>query len=271
MKKVFELTNRYIVLGTPLILFSLLSTVYLAVTARGAVINLLIGLVLFALMTAAFAGGWFNMIKIAVLEPDRDDPNSLIREFTSGVGEYFLSALGMFVNIIVVSLVILVIASVVGMKVIGNPNVSIDALNAAVQTPEALKTFLASLTKEQLIKINAWNLLLLGAMALTYFLELLYLPAMFFKNKNPFIAFFIGLKDLFSRKFFETLGIFILIFVVYSVISILSALFIGNVVMHFLMTLANFYFVTCASVGVFYYYHNNFVKPQIGQNIDERV
>ncbi len=271
MKKVFELTNRYIILGTPLILFSLLSTIYLAVSARGAVINLIIGLALFALMASAFTAGWFNMVKIAVLEPERDDPNSLIKEFTPGVGEYFLSALGMLLNILLISLIILMIASVAGMKIIGNPNISVEALNSALQNPEALKTFLASLTKEQLIKINAWNFLLLASMALTYFLELLSVPALFFKNKNPFIAFFIGLKDLFSRKFFQTLGIFVLIFVVYSIISILSALFIGNTILHFLITLANFYFITSASVGVFYYYHNNFVKPQIGQNIDKRV
>lgn len=271
MKKVFELTNRYIILGTPLILFSFLSTLYLALSARGAVINLIIGLFLFGLMTAAFVSGWFNMVKIAVLEPDREDMNSLIKEFTPGVGEYFLPSLGVLVNIIVVSLIILIIASIIGMKVIGDPDISIEALNLAVQTPESLKVFLASLSKEQLVKINAWNLLLLLSMALTYFLEILYLPAMFFKNKNPFIAFFIGLKDLFSRKFFITLGIFILIFVIYGVLSILSALFIGSVIAHFVITLANFYFIICASVGIFYYYHNNFVKSQIGQNIDERV
>lgn len=269
MKKVFELTNRYIIIGTPLILFSLLSTIYLAVTARGAVINLLIGIVLFGLMTAAFIAGWFNMVKSIVIEPDRDDPNTLIKEFTPGVGEYFLPALGMLVNIIVISLVILMIASFAGMKLIGNPNISMEALNTALQNPEALKGFLASLTKEQLIKINAWNLLLLASMAFTYFLELLYLPAMFFKNKNPFIAFFIGLKDLFSRKFFQNLGIFVLIFVVYSIISILSALFMGNVILHFLMTLANFYFVAAAAVGIFDYYYDNFVR--LGKNIDERV
>lgn len=271
MKKVFELTNRYIILGTPLILFSLLSTIYLAISARGTVIHLLIAIILFALMSAAFIAGWFNMVKTAILEPDREDVNSLIKEFTPGVGEYFLSSLGVIFNVIIVSLVILVAASIIGMKVIGNPDISIEALNAAVQTPESLKVFLASLSKEQLVKINAWNLLLLGAMAFTYFIEILYLLAMFFKNKNPFISFFIGLKDLFSRKFFKTLGIFVLLFVVYSLISILSALFIRSVILHFIITLLNFYFITCASVGVFYYYHNNFVKAQLGQIIDKEV
>ena len=69
--------------------------VKLVTNLGGKVINLLIAIVLFTFMTAAFIAGWFNMIKIAVLQPDREDPNSLIKEFVGGVGEYFLSSLGM--------------------------------------------------------------------------------------------------------------------------------------------------------------------------------
>lgn len=271
MKKVFELTNKYIILATPLILFSLISSIYIAISAHGALINLIIALVLFVLMTSAFIAGWFNMVKHAVLQPEREDANFLIKEFIPGVGEYFLPSLGAFVNIMFFSIIILLLTAFAGIKLIGDPGISSEALNAALQNQEALKAFLTSLTQEQLIKINAWNLILLGAMALTYFLEILYLPAMFFKNKNPFIAFFIGLKDLFSRKFFITLGIYLLIFVIYFVLSIFSALFMGNVILHFIITLANFYFITCASIGVFNYYYNNFVQTQIGQNIDTRI
>ena len=77
----FNVTNKYIVLATPLILYSLFTSVYLAASATGKLINLLIALVLFTLMTAAFIAGWFNMIKIAIVAPQRDDANSLIKEF----------------------------------------------------------------------------------------------------------------------------------------------------------------------------------------------
>lgn len=271
MKTVFQLTNKYIILGTPLILFSLLSSIFLAITLKGALINILIALALFGLMTSAFIAGWFNMVKIAVLNPEKDDVNSLIKDFTPGVGEYFLPALGSICMVIGVSLLFLFIATIFGAKLIGDPGIPPEAFNSAMQNQEALKTFLASLTKEQLLKINEWNLLLLLTVALTYFLEILYLPAIFFKNKNPFIAFFINLKNIFSNKFLNTLGIYLLIFFANFIISIFSALFTGNIILHFLMTLLNFYFITCAAIGIFYYYNNNFVKPQIGQNIDERV
>ena len=107
MKKIFSLTNKYIILATPLILFSLISGIYLTVSAAGKVINLLIAIILFTFMLAAFIAGWFNMIKFAVKDGYDDDPNALIKEFTPGVGEYFLPALGSILVIIAVSLIIM--------------------------------------------------------------------------------------------------------------------------------------------------------------------
>ena len=135
----------------------------------------------------------------------------------------------------------------------------------------ALKAFLAGLSAEQLLKINLWNLLLLGMMSLTYFLLILYLPAIYFKSKNPFKAFFISLKDLFSKNFAATLGVYLLIFTVNFLISIFTAIFAGNVISNFIMTLVNFYFICVASVGVLYYYNERFITPQIGKNIDLKI
>ena len=33
----------------------------------------------------------------------------------------------------------------------------------------------------------------------------------------------------------------------------------------------NFYFITVVGVGVFYYYYQTFIKPQLGQNIDIKI
>ena len=63
MDKIFKLTNKYIILATPLILFSLISNLYFAFSAQGKLLNLLIALFLILLMTGAFIAGWFNMIK----------------------------------------------------------------------------------------------------------------------------------------------------------------------------------------------------------------
>ena len=97
MQKVFNLVNKYIILTTPLILFSFISNIYMIVSATsGKLIIMLTSILLFILMTAAFIAGWFNMIKIAVKNPDKEDVNSLMKDFLSGVGEYILPSLGAF-------------------------------------------------------------------------------------------------------------------------------------------------------------------------------
>lgn len=271
MNKVFNLTNKYIILATPLILFSLISSIYLTFSAAGKIINLIIAIVLFTLMLGAFIAGWGNMIKQAVQDSYDTDSNALIKEFTPGVGEYFLPALGSIFVMAVVSIIILAVSYFAGMKGIGDPGISSDAFSKAMESADALKLFLTSLTAEQLAKLNLWNLLLLGTIGLTYFILILYLPAIFFKNKNPFVAFFISLKDLFSKNFGKTLLVYAAVISVNFVLSIAAAIFAGNLIFHFLVTLINFYYIVFAGMGIFYYYHKTFVETHLGKNIDETV
>lgn len=272
MQKVFDLTNKYIVLATPLILYSLISSVYVvSTTSGGKIINYIFALVLFVLMTSAFIAGWFYMIKSAVLGKNEEEPNALIKEFTSGVGEYFLSTIGAVLVMFILSLILLIASYFIGMNTIGDVGISAEALTTALQNTATLKAFLAGLTIEQLAKLNLWNMLILSIVTLGYFLLFLYIPVLFFKNKNPFLAFFISIKDLFSKKLFKSIGLFLLIFVTNFVLSIFSTIFGGNVVIHFVFTLLNFYFVTLVGVGIFYYYYNNFVKSLIGNNVDVEI
>ena len=266
IKESFNLTNKYIILATPLILFSLFSGLYLLLSASGNVIGLVFAVCLFVLMLAAFLSGWFFMLKHAVVGYN-EEPNSLIKLFPEGVGEYILPILGLMFNTLVVSFVFMAVAYFAGMKLIGDIGIPADSILKAMVSLPALKAFLLSLTEEQLLKLNAWNLLLFFAMGLTYFVIMFYSPALFFKEKNPFKALFLSLKDLFARNFFKNLGLYFILFSSYFLLSILSTVFGMNVVMHFVFTLLNFYYLVFVAVLVYNYYYTNFVK--IGSNVDK--
>ncbi|MCQ2753595.1 MAG: hypothetical protein MJ231_00940 [bacterium] len=271
LKKVFYITNKYIVLATPLILFSLISTIYMAYFVGGNLIKVLVAELLLLMMTAVFIAGWFNMIKVAIKDPDKDNINSLMKEFPSGVGEYFASSIGAVILISIFAILMLILSFFVGMKLIGDIGISHQVFQNALKTTDSLKVFLTSLSAEQLSKLALWNMLLLGCMSLTSFLSMFYMLPLFFKTKNFLLAFCIGLKDIFSKKIFHTILLYLFIFVGYFVISLLSTIFYKNMIMHFIMTLLTFYYVVLIAVGVFYFYYHNFVKPQIGQNVDEIV
>lgn len=265
----FKFSNKYLVLATPLILFSLFSGIYLVFSLHGNTLSMFFAVILFFMMLAAFASGWLYMIMIALKDDSREDPNSLIKEFPSGVGEYFLPVLGMVFNGIIVSGLVLFAGYLIGIKFIGDPGIAPQAFSKAMESAVNLKQFLLSLTKEQFIRLNLWNMLLLASVSFSYFIMMFYPPAIMFKSKNPFKAFFIALKDLFNRKFLKNLSLYIFIFSLYAVISILSAMLGNNIILHFIMTLVNFYYMMFTAVLILNYYYSNYIK--IGSNIDTTV
>lgn len=269
LKEGIKLTNKYIILATPLILFSLFSSLYVLFSLKGNLMNVLTAIALFILMLAAFLSGWAYMLKLAVSNSQNEEPNALIKEFPAGVGEYFLSALGLLFNILVLSVLFLFLTYFLGMKLIGDVGISSAALSTAFESTEALKNFLISLPKEQIIKLNLWNLLIFTTMGIEYFLLMFYLPVIVFKNANPFKAFFISLRDLFSKAFFRNILLYFLLFFSYTILSILTTIFSINVVTHFIFTLINFYYLVFIAVLVFRYYYINFVR--IGGNLDKTV
>lgn len=267
IKESFRITNENIIIATPLILFSLISSLYLIFSYSGNSIGIITSVILFFLMLAAFLSGWFYMIAKAVKNSELQ--NNFITEFPTGVGEYFLSVLGMIFKIMIITTVIVIFAYICGKKFIGGIGVSYNQIVQAAASIEAMKDFVNNLNNEQLIKINAWNILFFCSMVLNYFILMLYPAAIFFKRKNPFVAFWISLKDTFGHRFFKNLLLFLIIFTSYMIISALTAFFGKNIFVHFILTLINFYYLTFVGILVFNYYYSNFAK--IGSAIDTTV
>lgn len=267
LKQSFMISNKYIILATPLIIFSLLSSFYIIFSANGTLLGLIFALILFSLMFVAFLSGWFCMVKDAISDEYPNEPNSLIKKFPEGVGEYFLPVSGMIFISFVFSSAIYILIYLLGIKYIGDIGISLEKFSQAMESTAALKLFVASLTKEQIIKINLWNLLILLTTAFIYYILMFYPTALFYKQKNPFKAFFVGLKDLFCRRFFKNLFLYTNLFVSYIILSIFTTIFGHNIIMHFIFTLVNFYYLVVVAVFVFNYYYNNYIC--VGKNIDK--
>lgn len=266
-----KLTNTYIVLATPLILFTLVSNLYFFIVASAKIINLVIGIFLLFLMSGAFIAGWFRMVKDAVAEECNDNPNSILKNFVVGVGEYFLPSLGGIALAFLVFVIFSLLSYYLGIKFIGDPGINPQEFRDAISNTAQLKVFLDSLAPEQIVKFGYWNILLFANVNFYYFVMLLYFPALFYKKKNPLVALFVALKDLFSKKILKTLVLFFIIMLIYLFISFITVIFGGNQIIYFIMTLMNFYFITAVAVGVFNYYYNNFVSTHLGQNVDLTV
>ena len=119
MNKVIELTNKYIIIATPLLLFLFFLSIYFYVIIRnGQSALILLGFILMFCMLTAFTAGWGNMLKSVVSEDSSDEPYMIIKNFVSGVGEYFLPSLGFFTIVLLINSSFLALTYFAGMHFI---------------------------------------------------------------------------------------------------------------------------------------------------------
>lgn len=272
MRKLFldtiKITNDNIVLIPPLILFMWILSLYLAF-ARQTVDSLpllLLSSVTVLVMTAAFFAAWFYMVKNAVslskkifiLDSDKAKAVfSLLKLIPDGIGKYFLPYLGMIVFAVMIIAVVGMLVFRAGMFFIGSLELDPAQLKSIFSSAIDMKTFLDSLSFEQLIKLNNWNLLFLSVSSLLSFLCMLWIPEIVFQNPNPFSAVFSSIKKIIAKPW-KAVKLFIFMSVLNFVLSFINTFSILNPVLYFIMMIVYFYFLVYLVVLIFVYYDREF-------------
>lgn len=262
--KSFKILNENIILTTPLVLFILILSVYLGV-ANNVPQNIFVAILLLITivsMFAAFFAGWFYMVKKAIVLDEKDfiaDEEktkasfNLMKEIPTGIGEYFLSFVGAIVIYTTLSLVLTYICYIIGINLIGKLNIDINRLKIALDSTQALKAFIGSLSVEELVKINKWYMLSLGFISFFYYITMFWGAEIISKTKNPLLAFFKSVGFTF-KNFLSTLILFIYITVLNFTVSAVTTFSAVNPILYFVTTLISFYFVVYYVVLVFLYY-----------------
>lgn len=273
-QKAFKITGENIILTTPLILFLFLLSIYLEV-AKNAPANLfsmLLLLVTTLFMLAAFSAGWFYMVKKAVdidkqefLVPEERAKASfgLLKEFSAGIGEYFLSFIGGIMLYFVLFMVLSLISYKLGIHFLGKIDLSATELQTVLNASD-VRSALAIFPTNRLAKLEIWYLIFLVVMTIHYFLTLFLAPAIVNGVKNPIAAFVKSLKFLF-KNFVGALILFLYVNVVSFVASLLiSGLTLLRFIPNFITALASmliyFYFIVYVIVLVFLYYDSQSTK-----------
>lgn len=257
-------TNDNIILATPLILFMWILSLYVGFSKMS--VNsmplAILSFITILFMTAAFFAGWFYMVKksvllskqIFVLDSDKAKAVfNLFKALPSGIGKYFMPFLGMIIFSIILIAIIGAAAFKLGMFLIGDLNLTGEQLKNIVD----MKVFLDSLTFEQLIRLNYWNILFLAVSSLVSFMFMLWIPEIVFLTPNPFKALFASVRKIFS-KFFKSFKLFIFMTVMNFLLSFVSTFSIVNPFLYFVMTVIYFYFLVYMVVLLFTYYEREF-------------
>jgi len=263
-RRAFKITNENIILTTPLVLFLFLLSIYLGVAqhAPANIFSAILLLITIIFMVSAFFAGWFFMVKRSIdldkqefiIDEDKAKASfNLIKEFPVGVGEYFLPFIGALILYTALFILLFFIGYSIGMHFIGNVGLSLTDLRTSLSSPAALKSFVSSLSTEQLKKLNAWNVIFMSFTAIYSFITMFWSAQIVMKTKNPLVAFFKSLKFTF-KNFFSALVLFIYISMINFTVSLVNTFAAINPIIYFVSMLLYFYFVVYVVVLVFLYY-----------------
>ncbi len=264
MKKIFKNAFRIVcsnlALATPLLVFLLLLNVYLIISkdaVRAIPSAVLFYLTLF-LMISAFMAGWFNMIKVAVVNFKKNEqkvinePFYLMKEFPAGIADYILSYMGLTLLFLLFADILIMSIYHLGMYFIGDIGVSIREFLSATASPIEIQSLIESLSKEQLLKINYWYFYIMFSVQLFMLLIMFWGIELMHSTKDALMAFFYSIGRLFSRP--QSILLFICISVLNYIVMIFNYISMFNPFTYFVMTVIYFYFVVYIFVLLFLYY-----------------
>lgn len=272
-KEAFKTANDCIILAIPLVLFMWILSFYFGFS--NSVVNspaeFLLALITVLFMTGAFLSGWFYAVKksieisrkVFVLDADRAKATmNLFKNIPYGIGQYFLAFVLMLLAFLLIVAIAAMVVYLIGDMYIGNVFTP-EQLSSALSSTQDMKTFIDSLDNEQLIKLNLWNLLIMGTTTVLSFMLMLWIPEIIYKTINPLLALFRAAKKSFV-KFKTTLILFIYISVLNLIMSFIGTFTLINPLLYVLIMVIYFYFIIYVVILVFLYYEKEFCGAEEG-------
>ena len=143
------------------------------------------------------------------------------------------------------------------MRLVGGLDWGPAQVNNVLSSAVDMKAFLDSLSFEQLMKLNNWNMLFLAATTILSFLFMLWIPEIVFKTPNPFKALVYSIKRIFSTPM-KSFKLFVFMTVLNFVLSFINTFSIINPILYFIMLAVYFYFLVYIVMLIFLYYDREF-------------
>ena len=266
INKAFELLRDNIIIIQPLIFYLLiLGFVSRPITLDGTYTHASIfALIVSVLFTAAFLAGWFYIVKLAISMKNEvyetpEEKNlaalSLLKQFFTGVGEYFVPVLFGFLIFVLAFIGFLFLAYKIGLHYIGTPELTpqlVKALNSG--SYKAISDLVSAPESYQSLKtLSYWGFYITGLSVIFSFLTMFYAPAVLYDTRNPFKAIFLNFKFLFLN-FFGSLIIILFLTFLNTLVSIFNLLSAMNIIFAIISLLLMFLYMSYYVMLVFLYY-----------------
>lgn len=237
----------------------------------------IIAFILLILLTAAFFGGWFGLIKFVVSYKETGNrEKDMENQFTSFKSEFFSSVPQYMLSLIFYMIVFAGICALIMFcadKLIGRSNELFEQVTAIAGNQDVLYNFITTLPDDAKILIIKRSLFVYFSFLVYFYLTFYSIPALYFqKGLNPISGLFNGVKALFKKPLLSTF-----LFIILIIANIFLTLFEGiaayySSILMFIGFIIRIYFAVFVVVLIFSVYEKYFTdncnngSDSIGEN-----
>lgn len=267
INKAFLLLKENIIIIQPLIFYLLLIGFISRPISFGLQQNFssILAIVTVFLFTSAFLAGWFYIVKIAISMKNEvyetpEEKNlaalSLLKQFFTGVGEYFVP---MVFGLLLYSIVLAglsVLAYKFGLQHIGKfeltPSI-VKLINTGSYSDIYNFMNSNSVSKQSIMRLLYWGSYI-SFLSITFsFITMYYGAAIIYDTKNPFMAVVLNFKFLFLNLW-GSIVIFLFLSLLNMTISMINMFSAMNIILYVISLLFMFFYMSYYVMLVFLYY-----------------
>lgn len=271
-KESFKITNDCIILVTPLIIFLSILSWYInfAFNSIDDVKKLLLGVFTLFIMFCGFLASWLYMAKktialskkVYIFEKDRaNDFLKLLLTLPRGLGKLFIPIIGVVAVYIIVYCGLYWVLNYFISKYVGYIDLSNIDFDSLALSSKELISFINDLDISDMKVFTIWYFTSSIIVNLVTFLTVLWIPEIVYNTQNAFKALFSSVKKVF-KNFKNILILYIFMFIVLKILSIINTLLLFIPVMYFFVLIITYYFLVYLVVLLFTYYDRNFTNEE---------
>ena len=269
IKNSFIITNDCIILAVPLIVFlSILGWYWnYSVDAINTIPKFILACITMLVMSSGFVAAWLYMTKktielskkVFVFDKDRAKALAkLVTALPKGLGKLFLPIIGVISTYILIALILFSIINFILANTIGSFDFSNIDFTTLFLSTESIYEEIKLLSDNEILNLNLFYLLTIVGLTIISFLTMLWIPEIIYNEKNSYKALYFSIKKIFST-FKSSLLLFVYIYTLIILITILNTLLMFNPFLYFFVLLLYYYFLVYIVVLLFSYYEQKFL------------
>lgn len=255
----FALANNILLL-TLLIFGIFIISMYMVIAAQIGV-NTWLSLFIIILLSSVLASGFFYSLKKNIENRNEEKSFNIknsLAIFYTGVGEYWLSFIGMFILFFILATAIILCTVIFADKFLCPiEKLGLNEMDffTMMAYPSQTDSIIQNLDNAQKIGIRAWTRAFMISTQTFTFLIMLWIPEFIYTKRNQFISLFRSVKKVF-KNFFNALCVYLTIMFLNYLLALFILIFGQFNLIVFILNICSLYLLIYNFNAIFLFYNS---------------